>query len=354
MISSFIAGILHASRSWKMILLLLVANILFSMPLALSIFLLVVQTASGTLAADRMLANKIDASWIIDVFNHQMPGYSLESVGIQLGLLLAVTGFGYLVVNTLFAGGIIEVFAFDDGRFTMRKFWAGCGAYFWRFVRLLLISLIFYGVAYFIYLLARGLVNQTEERATAYESVIYKRWAVMLLLVVMFAFINMVFDYAKISTVISDSRKMFRETINAFRFALQHFFSTFGLYLLIAIIGISFFGLLAWLRSSINQSSAMSVLLAIILSQAAIAVRMWTRLTFYVAELDLYQRLVPEPATIIAPRQPAEVEFLSATRTRPEEETEEIRGEEAAELRAPVESPPEMVTRADGEGKENI
>jgi len=60
MIRSLFVGITEANRSWKMILLMLVANILVSLPFAALIFLLIVGASSGTLAADRLMADKLD------------------------------------------------------------------------------------------------------------------------------------------------------------------------------------------------------------------------------------------------------------------------------------------------------
>ncbi|MBO0727515.1 MAG: hypothetical protein J2P52_18090, partial [Blastocatellia bacterium] len=142
-----------------------------------------------------------------------------------------------------------------------------------------------------------------------FESVIYKRWAAMALLALLFAFINMVFDYAKIGTVAhSDGGRgkgMFRETFSAFRFAFRHFFSAFGLYLIIAVAGLALFLVLNWLRWSVNQSSAGAVALAIFLGQIVIVGRMWTRLVFYAAETHLYKKLAPisAPAPIIVESQ---------------------------------------------------
>jgi hypothetical protein len=294
MIRSFIIGLLHANRSWKMILLLLAANNLFTLPLVVPVFWLVASTTGRTLAADRMFADKLDIRWIIDITNNRMPGFSLESTGMQIVLSLAVMGFIYLLLNTFFAGGIIEVFAVDYGHFTMRRFWAGCGAYFWRFFRLLLISFFFYGGAGFIYLVVRGMVGSAAAEATSYDSFLYHRWGSLLLLVVMLGFVNMVFDYAKIRTVVEDSRSMFRETFSALGFSLRRLFSVSSLYSIIAVIGLALFLFLVRLRNSIDQSSVLSVIAAILLGQTAIAARMWTRLTFFAAELDFYRRYKPK------------------------------------------------------------
>ena len=127
----------------------------------------------------------------------------------------------------------------------------------------------------------------------------------MALLALLFAFINMVFDYAKIGTVArsgrGDSKGMFRETFRAFRFALRNFFSAFGLYLIIALVGFAMFIVFNALRWSVDQSSAGRVSLAILLGQFAIAGRMWTRLVFYASEMHLYKKLAPAPAAAQAP-----------------------------------------------------
>jgi hypothetical protein len=309
MIRSFFVGINEANRSGKMILLLLGANVLFSVPVIAPVFLLVFGASRGTLAADRLMSDKLDASWLIDVINRQFPGAAIETVAAQVGGLFIAMGVCYLLLNTLLAGGVIGVFNSADGWFTMRKFWGEAGAYFWRFFRLTLISLIFYGVAVGIYALLRWPIENAAGRASAFETVIYKRWAAMALLALLLAFINMVFDYAKIRTVAhndrGDSKGMFRETFRAFRFAFRNFFGAFGLYLIIALVGLALFLVFNSLRWSVDQSSAGRVLLAILLGQIVIAARMWTRLVFYAAEMHLYKKLAPAaaPAPVIVESQ---------------------------------------------------
>src|SRR5262249_25851019 len=148
MIRSLFVGITEANRSWKMILLLISANILLSLPGANPICLLIVGASSGTLAADSLMADKLDLLWLIDLFNHQFPGAAIETVASQVGVLLVVIGAVYLLLNTLFAGGVIGALNSTDGLFTMRKFWGEAGANFWRFFRLMVILFVFYGIAF--------------------------------------------------------------------------------------------------------------------------------------------------------------------------------------------------------------
>jgi hypothetical protein len=289
MFKSFFRGMSRASGSGKLIMLLLVINILFTLPVALPIFMLLMSTSSETLAADKLVADKLDINWITDLFNQQFAGASIENTAIQVAALVLVMGISYLFANILFAGGILEVLA-NDGQFTMRKFWTGCGVYFWRFLRLMVISLFFYGAVGFIYYLARRPIERAALGATEFQSIVYKRWAIVLMLVLLFAFVNMIFDYARIITVIRDSRSMLRETFRAAWFAIRYFYSAYPLYLMIAIVGTVIFLGLSMIRTLIDQSSWPAILGAFILGQMAVASRIWTRVTFFAAELEFYHR----------------------------------------------------------------
>lgn len=279
----------RASRSGKLITLLFLLNILFTLPISIPIFLLLARTSSETLAVDKLVADKIDINWITDLFNQQFAGASLEITAIQVAAIALVMGISYLLANTLFAGGILGVLA-SGGQFTMQKFWACCGEFFWRFFRLMIISLFFYAGVGLIFYLASRPIGRAAAEATAYQSIVYKRWAIILLLVFLFTFVNMIFDYARIIAVVRDSRSMVRETLSAIWFSIRYFFSAYFLYLMLAVVGIGLFVGLATLRALIDQSSWPAILAAFLLGQIAIVSRVWTRVAFIAAALELYQR----------------------------------------------------------------
>ena len=290
-----------AAGSSKMILLLLFANILSAVPSAILVFLLITQTAGGTLGVQRLYADKLDAVWLIDVINDRFAGASPATFALQLSGMLMVTGMVYLLVNTLLAGGIIEVFASADKRFTMRKFWGGCGAYFWRFFRLMWISVIFYALALGIYWLLVLGIERADKTATVERPTVIKSFGALLLLLLLFSAVNMLFDYAKIGAVINDRRKMFRETFKSVRFAFRHPFSTFGLYLTVGLSGLILFAFFLWLRGLVQQDSLGAILVAVVLAQIAMASRMWSRLACYAAQVDFYQSRMPVPLAAQAP-----------------------------------------------------
>ncbi len=312
MLTSLLVGIERASRSVKLLFVLLLGNLVCAVPVALPVFALVQQSAQGRVVSQRLFADQLDAAWLIDLVNNQFNGFSPASVGLQTGLLLLVAGALYLTANLFFTGGILAVFAAPVERFSLRKFCEGGGAYWWRFARLLLIALIFYGLLLGAYFLAAQPLNKAAAQATAEGPIIAKRWWLLLALVLGFGLINMVFDYARIRTVQHEARRMWRVTFAAWRFCLAYVGRTTVLYLLLAAIGAVLFGAFVWLRNATPQASWLNVMLAFGLGQLAIVARLWTRLALFAGQADLHQRLAPAPA-LSTPGAPV-IEFMPATK----------------------------------------
>ncbi len=312
MLTSLLVGIERACRSVKLLFVLLLGNLFCAAPVALPVFALVQQSAQDHVVAQHLFADQLNAAWLIDFVNNQFNGFSPVSVGLQTGLLLLVAGALYLTANLFFSGGILAVFAAPLERFSLRKFCEGGGAYWWRFARLLLIALIFYGLLLGAYFLASRPLNKAAAQATAAGPIEIKRWLLLLAGALGFGLINMVFDYARIRTVQHEARRMWRVTFAAWRFCLAYVWRTTFLYLLLAAIGLVLFGAFVWLRNAVTQASWLNVMLAFGLGQLAIVARLWTRLALFAGQADLHQRLAPAPA-LAKPGAPV-IEFMPATK----------------------------------------
>ncbi len=290
-----------------MILLLVAANFLFALPLGVLVFLFVMKSAGGTIFAQRLFADNLDAMWFSDVINDRIPGASLAGFTTEVIVMLCAMGLIYLMASAFFAGGIIEVFASSDGRFTMRKFFSGCGNSFWRFFRLLAVSMIFYAIAIGIFVLLTDSIDSADKLATVERPGALKTQAAALLMVALVALVGAIQDYARIGASLNDRRKMFREWFKGARFVFRRFVSAYSLFVLIAIVGLIVFWLIAWTRGGVNQNSYLNVILAFVIGQIAIASRVWTRMTFYAAEIDLYRKLSQSSAMVeVAPIERAE------------------------------------------------
>lgn len=298
-LTSFKIGLVQASRNWRMVVLLVVVSILVATPVAIPIAGLVAQTTAFRPVADHMLSDNLDVTWLADLFNEQLAGASLTSFMAQLGWTLIFAAVMYLVSNVLFTGGLLEVLSTRDATFTMRRFWAGAGTYFWRFVRLWGISLAVYAAIFVVYFIVLGVIGQAESTATTEAPGAIKKWVATGVLVVAFGLVNLVFVYARIGTVINGSRKMVRETVRASSIVARNFLSISSLYVLVAVLGVASFTLLAVLRGLVVQSSLTMVLIALLLGQFAIAARLWSRVVLYGAQLHFYREVAP--AVVLVP-----------------------------------------------------
>lgn len=312
MLTSLFVGIERATLSIKLLFVLLLGNLVCAVPVALPVFALVQQTAYDRVVAQRLMADQLDAAWLIDLVNNQFNGFSPASVGLQMGLLLLVAGAFYLTANLFFTGGILAVFAGPVERFSLRKFCEGGGAYWWRFARLFLIALVFYGLLLGAYALAVQPLNHADAQATAVGPIETKRWLFLLALSMGFGLINMVFDYARIRTVQHEARGMWRVTFAAWRFCLAYIVRTSLLYLLLTALGWLLFGLFVWMRGTLPQRSWLSVMLAFGFGQMAMLARLWTRLALFAGQADWYRQLAPAPA-LATPGMPV-MEFMPATK----------------------------------------
>jgi hypothetical protein len=309
---SLLAGINRANRSFSLLILLLVANLLFAVPIVTPLFSLFLQTTARTLGAQRMFADKLDAVWFIDLINNRFPDASLLTASAATLSLLSLLGGLYLLLNLFLAGGILESFAAGERRFSARSFWAGCGVHFWRFLRLGLISLLFYGALFVAYQLVKLAIGRAEAQASAAQPIQLAKLALLLVFVLALALVNLAFDYARIGAVLRERRGMWRETIEAWRFSLAYFLQAYPLYLLLAALGTALFAGFAWWRSLVNQGSLLGVGLALGLGQLAILARLWTRLALYAGQLDFYQRHTPAPLVATKLGAPV-IEFMPAT-----------------------------------------
>ncbi len=288
MFKSLLTGMKLSSKNWKMILLLLMTSILFSLPIVTPLFLLMQNSINKTVFAQRMLSDKADITWAVDLFNGHVTGVAAGQALSQTGILLLLLGIIYLFINTFFAGGILTTFSTSS--FSLKSFFMGCGAYFTRFLRLLVTSLIFYGMAFIIYGLMVWRIGIMEEKSTLERPIVIRQYIALVILLLMLGMVNMVFDYAKIGTVVRESNKMLKETLYSLKWILRHFLPTFSLYFTLTIIGVACFVFPLFLRGVINQSSLSATIIATLVAQVGLTARIWTRLTFYAAQLNLYQQ----------------------------------------------------------------
>jgi len=302
-------GIKRVNKNKKMWFFLLVVNILVALVLTFPLYSALKTSIGDSLMGER-LTKGFDYRWY-DEFKYKFrdSGFitlwsptivgsgtffsNVESLGIgrffQFGPTILILMTVYVLLNVLFAGGILGVFHSPEEKFTIKRFFSFGGTYFNRFFRLFIISWVFYGILYFIVVPnAYKIVNRLGETAFSERVPMVVGLIFAIVMFFLIFLVNMIFDYAKIRTVVGDGRSMLKETGRSIGFVFRNFGRTMGLYYFIGLLGIVFMVIYGAVEPLILQTTPLLVLLAFVWQQVYMLGRIWVRLTFFSSQLNLF------------------------------------------------------------------
>jgi hypothetical protein len=279
------SGIATASRRPRVLLILWVFNVLFALLIAGPFFALFSSDLGHSLLGRNLQA--LDFIWLGDlIFRYQdVAPAALAAVAIPVVL--------YALVYVFLNGGIIGRLLDGEGRTTLQTFFSDCGRYFWRFVRLFLISLLFYALAFGVVLEAvSALLKPVSEKALTEwpDFWISALHSVAALLV--FSLVHMIFDYARILVVSEDDHRVRHALMTALRFVGRRFFRAWLLYLLIAAGFAAGTAVYALAGQAVPPEGLAWAGLGILWGQVFIAFRLWTKMVFFSAQAE-YLRTSP-------------------------------------------------------------
>jgi hypothetical protein len=213
-------------------------------------------------------------------------GDSLPAIG--AGLLLAA--FLFLGLYVFLNGGIIGRLLDREGRTSLEAFFADCGRYFWRFVRLFLVSLVFLVLTFGVVLrLLSALISLFIENArTEWTSVILSNLHFLVALLLLSA-VHMVFDYARIAVVADREAKVLKSLSHALKFLKKRFFRSWAIYLLIVAGFLAGTALFYAVHGLFAGPTVPFVILGFFWMQLYVVFRIWTKTLFFAAQAEFYR-----------------------------------------------------------------
>jgi hypothetical protein len=107
----------------------------------------------------------------------------------------------------------------------------------------------------------------------------------------LFLFVQMIFDYARIKTVFSESRNILHSILEAFRFVFQHLGTTLGLFYLLFLVNLVTTVAFLLVRGIIPQTSGLGVFVVFFLQQLFIASVIGIRCWLYSSQMELHRYL---------------------------------------------------------------
>ncbi|MCP2521017.1 hypothetical protein NLD30_11320 [SCandidatus Aminicenantes bacterium Aminicenantia_JdfR_composite] len=282
----FINGILTANNNYKIIIYLWVINFLYSFMLVVPIYFLINMDISKSLMGERM-AQGFDLFWLGD-FIYKFRHISLALIGWVIFPALI-----YLLLYIFLNGGIIGRLSVNFEKVNLKNFFSDCGQFFWRFFKLFLISIIVYIIFVgLIYKIIGSILEIFTKRAVTEWPLIIVSNLKIIIFLLLFTIINMFFDYAKIRLVISNSKKVLRETLFTLNFLRRRFFKVWALYLLICLLFLIITIIYLETAHIMPKNTMFFIFLIFIFQQIYIFGRLWVRLIFFASEIEFYRYFV--------------------------------------------------------------
>ena len=204
-------------------------------------------------------------------------------------------------------GGILAVYR-EDRRFTAGDFFAASGAFFWRFVRLALFSLVPFGILFGMLAGVNRASDYLGDRTTSAQMGFYILLVGGIAVILLILFVRLWFDIAQVRAVVQNEPKMWANLWKALGIAWRQVATLFRVYLCIS--GVAWVTLAAglWLWAKLPPKATPVTFL---LLQFIILMQLLTRLWQRASTVTWYQRhaaAVPADAVDFTTPPPAELE----------------------------------------------
>lgn len=199
-------------------------------------------------------------------------------------------GIAFLFAWAFLAGGIVLCLARPDEGRTRGSFFSACGVYFFRFLRLLVVSLAIYGA---VFRWVSAPLHRWVERGTrdAVAELTAMTWTLGVYAVVglLLVILGLSFDYAKIAMVLEGRRSALLALVRGVRFFLAHPGRTLGLYGMLLLAGMLLMGLYVLAAPGAGQAANAPLISAFLVGQCYVLARMFVKLWFLASQALLFQ-----------------------------------------------------------------
>jgi hypothetical protein len=301
-IGSVLEGWRRVLRAPAMTACVFVLPLLLSLPLAIALGGMIADHLGSSLEATRAAAGwnqgwagefAQQAQGLGRTFTHEILGFG-GTVSIVSGLLdherlnptVAGAVAAYLVLWMFLSGGVLDRYA--RGRpVGTAAFFATCGVYGVRFVRLGAIMLATYWLlfAYVHPFLFDRVYPHLIRDVTAEHTVIAWRIALYAAFGLLLVMCNVAFDYAKVRAVVEDRRSMFGALMAAKRFIRRRIRRVAGVYFLNALV----FLIVIRFWYEVAPRATMPIWSSFLITQVYLLLRTMTKLAFMASEVVFFQ-----------------------------------------------------------------
>jgi hypothetical protein len=198
------------------------------------------------------------------------------------------------------AGGVIDRYARDHAT-RSHGFFAACGVFFFRFMRLAVVQAIVY--AFLVGLTHPWLFDRLYPRMVAGVASQQTAFTVRLVLYAAYGLLlaaaNLIFDYAKVRAVVEDRRSILGALANAVGFIERNYAAVMTLYVLDVLVVVVTGTMYGMVAPEVGRGALVWIVVG--LGQLFVAARLWVKLLFWASETALFQRRLAHAGYVARP-----------------------------------------------------
>ena len=305
--SAFVTGVRRVARAPAVLVAVWLLTALTTLPLAVALQRTLARHIDSGMAADAA-ASGVNYAW--------MQGFGDQATGLGATFKPTIIGFGatldslsglldnvhrpreivaaavvYAALWLFCAGGIITRYM-CNGR--SKGFLAASGEYFVRFLRLGVVMAIVYGVLFrYVHGWLFGRVyDRLVHDLTVERTAFLIRVGLYAVFGLLLAACNIVFDYAKVRTVVDGRRSMIGAIGASARFIRRHAGSALALYVADFVLFLGAVALYGVAAPSAGPGG-WSIWVALAIGQGYVLLRLAVKLVFYASEVELFTSSLP-------------------------------------------------------------
>jgi hypothetical protein len=219
-----------------------------------------------------------------------------------LATVIAAAATTYVLLWMFLAGGILDRYARQRAT-RSAGFFAACGVFFFRFLRLAIMAgAVYYALFAWIHpWLFASFYGWATHDMTVERSAFFLNLALYALFGALLLACNLVFDYAKIRAVVEDLRSMIGALFGAVRFIRHNAAAACGLYLTNGLLFVLVLLLYALVAPGANVSG-WTMWVGFLVGQLYVLARLWVKLLFYASQTALFQGRLAHAEYAAAPQ----------------------------------------------------
>ncbi|MGE5243792.1 MAG: hypothetical protein ACM3SQ_06165 [Betaproteobacteria bacterium] len=317
MFAAFGNGFRRVLRAPAIVAGVWVLTVLVSLPLAIGLRAAIAGHLGDSVAADTA-ASGVNYDWWQE-FSDQATGTATTFKPTIIGFAavldnlsafvdnerrpIAIVGAAsaYVLLWLFLAGGIIDRYARDRAT-RAHGFFAACGVFIFRFLRLGIVMAIVYGFL-FRYMhpwLFERLYPRMVHDVTVERTAFFARVVLYVVFGVVLAGCNLVFDYAKVRAVVEDRRSMLGALLAAVRFVRRNYAAAVALYVAdfaLFLVVVAAYGLVA----PGAGPAGLATWIGFAVGQSYVLARLIVKLIFWASETALFQGRLAHAGYVAAP-----------------------------------------------------